>query len=267
MKIVSFSANTLPIKINQMKTKQFDEAKLLALFYEADNYRETMRAPFVSDGYVCATETHRLILLKPEICTGDYNSVKTPHVKKVLKPHNIDITLTLEQLTFLDMQYGNGTPSGTETAAGTITTNPKHHLVTVKRNFLMNPQFNSAGSSTDIPCFTLIAHMDKRPPCLVVTESGDIAIQIYETDSPMMVKIKKFMAMYFIVDIKMRMLTVDELKLIMGFPEDYVLVGTQADKKKFLGNAVEVTVARKWCEALCAELHRFKSRNKSKSAA
>lgn len=81
-----------------MKTKQFDEAKLLALFYEADNYRETMRAPFVSDGYVCATETHRLILLKPEICTGDYNSVKTPHVKKVLKPHNIDITLTLEQL-------------------------------------------------------------------------------------------------------------------------------------------------------------------------
>lgn len=175
--------------------------------------------------------------------------------------------MALVQPTFLDMQYGNGTPSGTETAAGTITTNPKHHLVTVKRNFLMNPQFNSAGSSTDNPCFTLIAHMDKRPPCLVVTESGEMAIEIYETDSPMMVKIKKFMAMYFIVDIKMRMLTVDELKLIMGFPEDYVLVGTQADKKKFLGNAVEVTVARKWCEALCAELHRFKNRNKSKSAA
>ncbi len=41
------------------------------------------------------------------------------------------------------------------------------------------------------------------------------------------------------------------LKKIMGFPEDYVLVGTQADQKKFIGNAVEVTIARAWCEALC----------------
>ena len=31
----------------------------------------------------------------------------------------------------------------------------------------------------------------------------------------------------------------------MGFPEDYVLVGTQADQKKFIGNAVEVTQAKK----------------------
>ncbi|MFR7465576.1 MAG: DNA cytosine methyltransferase [Phocaeicola vulgatus] len=31
----------------------------------------------------------------------------------------------------------------------------------------------------------------------------------------------------------------------MGFPEDYVLIGTQADQKKFIGNAVEVTQARK----------------------
>lgn len=81
-----------------MKTKQFDESKLLALFYEPDYYREAMQTPFVSDGYVCATETHRLILFKPEICTGNYNSIKTPHVKNILKPHNINITLTLEQL-------------------------------------------------------------------------------------------------------------------------------------------------------------------------
>ena len=124
----------------------------------------------------------------------------------------------------------------------------------------MNPQFNSPGSSIDDPCFTLIARMDKRPPCLIVTESGEMAIEIYETDSPMMIKIKQFMAMYGIVDIKMRMLVVDELKLIMGFPEDYVLIGTQAEQKKFIGNAVEVTIARKWCEALCAGLRDFNIR-------
>lgn len=161
--------------------------------------------------------------------------------------------LALVQMSFLDMQYGTGVPASVDTAAGALTTNPKHNLVTCDR-FLMNPQFSSPGSSIDDPCFTLIARMDKRPPCLVVTESGEMAIEIYETDSPMMIRIKKFMAMYGIIDIKMRMLMISELKLIMGFPEDYVLIGTQADQKKFIGNAVEVTIARKWCEALCDSL-------------
>lgn len=189
--------------------------------------------------------------------------------------------LSLVQASFIDMQYGNGKPSSIETAAGTVTTNPKHHLVTVKpwimdtnfgnvgssiddpsrvitanrkHHYLMNPQFASAGGSVDSPCFTLIARMDKMPPYLVATESGNIAIEIYKSDSPMTVKIKEFMALYNIVDIKMRMLKIQELLLIMGFPEDYVLIGTQSDQKKFIGNAVEVTVARCWCEALCESL-------------
>ena len=137
--------------------------------------------------------------------------------------------------------------SNIEEPAQTITANRKWH-------YLMNPQFNSAGSSVDNPCFTLIARMDKMPPYLVATESGQVAIEIYDNDSPMTVKIKEFMSLYGIVDIKMRMLRIPELKRIMGFPEDYVLVGTQADQKKFIGNAVEVTQAKKNAEALCAKL-------------
>lgn len=169
--------------------------------------------------------------------------------------------MALVQTTFLDMQYGNGTPSSIDSAAGTITTNPKHHLVTVVKNhYLMNPQFSSSGSSIDSPCFTLIARMDKRPPCLIVTETGEMAIEIYDDDSPMTVKIKQFMALYNIIDIKMRMLRIDELLLIQGFPRNYVLIGTQADQKKFIGNAVEVTIARKLCEALCDELEKQKGK-------
>lgn len=37
-------------------------------------------------------------------------------------------------------------------------------------------------------------------------------------------------------------------------PEDYVLVGTQAEQKKYIGNAVEVTIARVWCEALVKKI-------------
>lgn len=183
------------------------------------------------------------------------------------------------------MQYGNGSPASLESPAGTLTTNPKLNLVSCqpwimntafsnigssieepsqtitanrKWHYLMNPQFNSAESSVDNPCFTLIARMDKMPPYLVATESGQVAIEIYETDSPMTRKIKEFMALYGIVDIKMRMLRIPELKRIMGFPEDYVLVGTQADQKKFIGNAVEVTQARKNTEALCEKLRELR---------
>ena len=117
----------------------------------------------------------------------------------------------------------------------------------------MNPQFASAGGSVDNPCFTLIARMDKMPPYLVEAEGG-FGIKINDDDSPMTVLIKKFMAMYGIIDIKMRMLRISELKKIMGFPEDYKLIGTQADQKKFIGNAVEVNMARVLCEALYYKL-------------
>ena len=164
--------------------------------------------------------------------------------------------LSIVKPCFLDNQYGNGKPTSVESVSGCLTTNPKQNLVTCDR-FLMNPQFGSVGSSIENPCFTLIARMDKRPPYLIITETGGVEIQIFEDDSPMTVKIKEFMALYCVVDIKMRMLTVVELLLIQGFPKDYILIGTQAEQKKYIGNAVEVTIARKLCEALCAGLRDF----------
>ena len=167
---------------------------------------------------------------------------------------------------FISVHYGNGSNRSCEQPAPTLTTKDKISLVTVKR-FLLNPQYKSAGGSIDKPCFTLIARMDKMPPYLVEasTQSDELpdfiiptaegyTYCIYDTDTPMMVKIKEFMALYGIVEITMRMLKVPELKKIMGFPEDYVLVGTQAEQKKYIGNAVEVTIARRWCESLCAKL-------------
>ena len=218
------------------------------------------------------------------ITTRDHHSFITAYYGNGHN-HSIDepapTLTTKDRLAFVDMQYGNGTPCDIETPAPTVTTNPKHQLVTCKPwimntsfkntgssidepaqtvtanrkwHYLMNPQFQSAGGSVDSPCFTLIARMDKIPPYLIQTEQGEMAIVIEPDDSPAMVKIKQFMALYGIIDIKMRMLRIPELKRIMGFPSDYVLVGTQADQKKFIGNAVEVNMARVLCEALCARL-------------
>jgi site-specific DNA-cytosine methylase len=46
----------------------------------------------------------------------------------------------------------------------------------------------------------------------------------------------------------------------------YVLVGTQADQKKFIGNAVEVNMARVLCESLCARLIEGKTSPKKEAA-
>lgn len=159
---------------------------------------------------------------------------------------------------FIDNQYGNGSASSIESASPTIVNNPKQSIVSADR-FLANPySFKSDGGTLDKPCCTLIAHMDKAPLWLVTAEHGELGIAIFENDSPMTRKIKEFMAMYGIIDIKMRMLNIRELKRIMGFPADYVLVGSQAEQKKYIGNAVEVNMSRVLCEALGAKLSDFK---------
>lgn len=153
---------------------------------------------------------------------------------------------------FVTAYYGNGFNQSVNEPAPTVTTKDRIALVTSQ--YLMNPySFKSDGSSIDKPCFTLIARMDKMPPYLISTEQG-VGIAIYEDDTPMMRKVKEFMAMYGIIDIKMRMLKIVELKRIMGFPEDYTLIGTQAEQKKFIGNAVEVNMSRVLCEALARKL-------------
>ena len=195
----------------------------------------------------------RLSLVSPRFIANEYSgggqisSIENPNPAVLTNPKQKLITC---KPWVMNTNFGN-VGSSIDDPAQTITANRKWH-------YLMNPQFNSAGSSIDKPCFTLIAKMDKRPPYLIATETGQVAIEIYETDSPMTIKIKEFMALYGIVDIKMRMLRIPELKRIMGFPEDYVLIGSQADQKKFIGNAVEVNMAKVLCEALCRKLRELK---------
>lgn len=127
---------------------------------------------------------------------------------------------------WLDKTYGGpANHQSVNQPAGTVMANDKHYLM---QAFLVNPQYASKGGSTEDPCFTLIARMDKAPPYLAQIEEGSgMAILIYPDDSETMQKIKLFMASYGIVDICMRMLTIAELKKIQGFPDHYILNGTK----------------------------------------
>lgn len=162
--------------------------------------------------------------------------------------------VTLQTQQFLANEYSGGGQIGSiETVNPAVLCNPKQKIVSAEQ-FLMNPQYKSDGGGIEKPCFTLIARMDKMPPYLISTEQGELAIEIFEEDSPMTRKIKEFMAIYGIIDVKMHMLNISELKRIMGFPDNYVLIGSQAQQKKYIGNAVEVNMSRVLCEALCEKL-------------
>lgn len=158
--------------------------------------------------------------------------------------------IALNTVQFLDQQYGTSKPASIERPAGTVTTNPKLNLVSVK-NFLLNPQYACEGATIEKPCFTLIARMDKKPPYIVTAEYG-AAIAIYEDDTPMERQIKEFMALYGICDIYMRMLNEKELLRIQGFGDQYKLVGTATERKKYIGNAVEIHQAAALCQCLAA---------------
>ena len=249
-----------------------DHHAFVSAYYGGKDHNSSVDVPAPT-----LTTKDRLSFISAHYGNGFNRSIDEPAPTVTTKDR-----FALVESRFLDMQYGNGTPASINVPAGTITTNPKFNMVTCKPwimntnfgnfgssidqpaqtitanrkwHYLMNPQFNSAGGSVDNPCFTLIARMDKMPTYLVATETGRVAIEIYENDSPMTRKIKEFMALYGIVDIKMRMLRIPELKRIMGFPENYKLIGTQAEQKKYIGNAVEVNMARVLCEALARKMN------------
>lgn len=172
-----------------------------------------------------------------------HQSVEDPHGAITTVPKSS--LVSLEQF-ILNTNFGNG-PKSIHEPANTITANRKWA-------YLVNPQYSWPASSLDQPCFTLIARMDKMPPYFLQLATGEIGIEVYESDSPMTRKIKEFMALYGIVDIKMRMLMVSELLKIQGFPETYQMVGNQSDHKKFIGNSVVPHVVKAWVEAMAKRL-------------
>lgn len=144
----------------------------------------------------------------------------------------------------MDTHYGN-TGSGMEDPASTITANRKW-------SYLMNPSWFGSVSSQDDPAVTIVARQDKAPIYLVSASESkySLAIPVFEDDPEIVVKIKEFMALYNIYDIKKRMLLVPELLKIQSFPDNYYLAGSKTDQKKFIGNAVPPVVARAIAEAM-----------------
>lgn len=210
-------------------------------------------------------------LILPKFLTAYYGNGFASSIESPSPTVTTGDRFNIINTTFIDQQFGNSKPTSVDSVLGGLTANPKYNPVTVnhwvmntnfknigssidspaptvtanrKWHYLMDAQYSRVGNSLDQPCFTLIARMDKTPPYLVdITQDASdlpdfikvvdnvVVYEIYDNDSPMMKKIKEFMAHYGLKDIKMRMLKIQELKEIMGFPVDYTLIGTQAEQK------------------------------------
>jgi DNA (cytosine-5)-methyltransferase 1 len=124
----------------------------------------------------------------------------------------------------------------------------------VVRPFLSAYYSPGTNASVDSPAPTLTTKDRVAVVLPELTDETKPAWEIRAEDTPAMRRIKEFCALYGIVDVTMRMLRISEMKRIQGFGDDYVLVGTQEEQKKYLGNAVVTQVATALCEALAEAL-------------
>lgn len=160
----------------------------------------------------------------------------------------------LTSVLFMDQQFGQSKPNGIDRPAGTLTANPKLNLVSAKP-WLMNTSFNNVGSSLNNPAPVITASR-KHHYLLNANHANPVfAIPFFDHENETMKKIRLFMAVHGIIDIKMRMLKIPELLKIQGFPEDYKLKGTKTQQKKYIGNAVVPMVAKAIVQTKAAVLH------------
>ncbi len=131
----------------------------------------------------------------------------------------------------MDTQFNNEAHAINENAR-TVTANRKHYYIVNFQWFGDNTRSLAQAAST------VIASMDKEPTYLIVTEQGELAIEVFPHDPPHYVAMKRFMAANGIVSIKMRMLKESELLQIQDLPKTYKLTASSTDNKKMIGNAV-----------------------------
>lgn len=165
------------------------------------------------------------------------NTLTTKDKFSIVKAEVVEGAFIMNQFS------GGGQYTDIEKPCSAVTTVPKQNLVNAK-GFILNPAWGGNNGDLESPCCTVVARQDKAPLYLLQAEFGLVSVFVYESDNETMIKIKTFMVEYGIIDIKMRMLNMPELKQIQGFPKDYTLVGTQTEQKKYIGNAVEVRQAR-----------------------
>ena len=224
----------------------------------------TRKKPFVPN-------THRRILRgikkfgKTSYGIQYYGQSTTQNLNKPCATLTTKDRISIVKPVFLKHDYGASVGSSLNNSAPTLPGNPAKFAV-VSAKFLHNPQYGGHNRSIEDPAYTLIARQDKAPAGITtaikhsmvkhlindaglrngrdhIVKKGDvITYYVFSDDDQYMQDIKRHMFKYSLEDILVRPLTIEEMLSIQGFPKGYKLYGTQTEKKKYIGNSVEVKV-------------------------
>lgn len=197
------------------------------------------------------------------------------------------VVQTESEMVWLDKRFGSGSHNhqSVSSPAGTILTNDHHVLgeAVAAEPWVMNTNFDNVGTSLDAPAPPLLASrhhpyvvqpqewlldnkfnnvgrdIDSSGPTLLTgqhyylmspeSRAEPTHWQEQEDDCETMRLIRRFMRVYGLSDVLMRMLLVEELLKIQGFPEGYVLLGSDTAKKKHIGNSVCPKMSQRIVEA------------------
>lgn len=173
--------------------------------------------------------------------------VPCPTLTTVPKPRVV-------QCQFVDQQYGQSVPASLECPFPAVLTNPHYSLTSASYvRASMRPSVKGLVYSLDDPMKTLLTRDYFYLDTCKYSGMEDYSEPV-TGDSEAMLDLKGIMREKGIADICMRPISVKESLRVMGFPEDYKLVGTQTLQRKFIGNAVEVNMARCMAQALSESL-------------
>ena len=219
------------------------------LKYNSMSQNKVHNPPSVDEPCPTIACQNRLGVVKVNFIAKYYIGRPEGKVIDVDRPIGTITTSDHHSLVFLT-RYNSGDKNALSVDVPSPTLTTKDRLAKLNCSYILNPSYGGNSHSVEVPCPVIVARQDKAPLYLIQVKDEQISIPIYDTDSEIMIKIKTFMSMYAIGDIKIRMLKVIELKLIQGFGENYQLIGSQADQKKFIGNSVVPLVVKNWIESM-----------------
>jgi len=217
---------------------QIESDSFISLYYGGDPKSKNKSIDEASPS-VLTKDHHSLVQCEQQFIQKYYSTGKN-----IDSVNNVCATVTTKDRMalvssekFIYRDFTSGYLSGIDQPSGTVMTVPKLNLVSAE--YILNPQWgNKCCFSVDRPSPTVMARQDKTPLNLVSCEKGNEIV--IEEETPWSMKIKETMRVLGISDIKMRMFRIKELLKVQDFSDDYVLVGTQAEQKKYIGNAVPV---------------------------
>lgn len=202
---------------------------------------------------IMAFKDQKYMITTEYFSTAQYNAGDNPgsQVYSLSSPLNTIMTqnkhnlVTFEKAEFVSQFYGrDANVDVNNDPFPTVTTLNQNQLVTFEKMNFIQQYYNS----TDNPGANISSIGDPL---------GSITTRLKEN---LVTVEKKF---NYLIDVKTRFLTAEELKVIQGFSADYHLIGSQRAQKKGIGNSVVPLVAQALVEELWFQNHQLLYRKRA----